>query len=263
MALKDHLREFRNRLIAAAIAVLVGAVGGWFIYDPVFAAIQEPIRHVAAQEGRRAVINFAGVASSFDLKLQGSIFLGVLITSPFWIYQVWAFITPGLKTRERRYTLGYMMVAIPLFFGGVWIAWMVLPSVVAVLTSFTPPDASNIILATDYIAFVMRMLIAIGLAFLVPVVLVAVNAAGILSGKTILKGWRITVFLVFVLAAMAAPGADAMSMFLLAAPLLVLFFAAIGICLLHDRRKAKRLAAAADETDATADTATPTDELEP
>ena len=101
----------------------------------------------------------------------------------------------------------------------------------------------------------------LGLAFLVPVVLVGINMAGIVSGRTILKAWRITVFLVFVLAAIAAPGADAISMFMLAGPLLALFFAAIGICIMNDKRRERRQARQVEETEATADIATPGSEL--
>jgi len=105
------------------------------------------------------------------------------------------------------------------------------------------------------------MVLVLGVAFLVPVVLVGINMAGIISGQTILKAWRITVFLVFVLAAIAAPGADAISMFMLAGPLLVLFFAAIGVCLMNDKRGARREAKRMAETEATADVATPGSEL--
>jgi sec-independent protein translocase protein TatC len=106
------------------------------------------------------------------------------------------------------------------------------------------------------------MILFLGLAFLVPVVLVGINMAGLVSGKTILKAWRITVFLVFVLAAVAAPGADALSMFLLAGPLLVLFFSAIGVCIFNDRRRERRAIKRAAETEATADIATPASDLE-
>jgi sec-independent protein translocase protein TatC len=100
MALKDHVRELRNRLIISGIAVLLGAVGGWFLYDPVMVAVQQPLMEISAQQGRRAEINYGSVGSPFDLKIQVSIFLGLLVSSPVWIYQIWAFITPGLKGRN-------------------------------------------------------------------------------------------------------------------------------------------------------------------
>jgi sec-independent protein translocase protein TatC len=108
----------------------------------------------------------------------------------------------------------------------------------------------------------MQLLLFMGIAFLVPVVLVAVNMAGVVRGKTILKAWRITILLVTIVSAMAAPGADAFSMFFLAVPLLVLYFGAIGLCILNDKRRDRRTSKLAAETDATADTATPLQDLE-
>ncbi|KQQ85298.1 MULTISPECIES: twin-arginine translocase subunit TatC [Micrococcaceae] len=261
MSLWDHLKELKNRLIKSAIGVVIGGIGGWILYDPLLKALAEPVNRISDQTGGLAAINFGSIASPFDFKLQMSLLIGVVISSPIWIYQLWAFITPGLTSKERRYTLGYMAAAVPLFLAGIWAGWLVVPQVVHALTQFTPEGSSSVIDARTYIEFVTRMVLVLGIAFLVPVVLVGVNMAGILSGRTILKAWRITVFLVFVLAAIAAPGADAISMFMLAGPLLVLFFAAIGVCLMNDKRRARRESKAAAETEATADVATPSSEL--
>lgn len=262
MPLKAHLKELRNRLVISGVAVLLGAVGGWFLYDPVMIAVQQPLMEISAEEGRRAEINYGSVGSPFDLKIQVSIFLGLLVSSPVWIYQVWAFITPGLKSKERRYTLGFMFAAVPLFLLGIYFGWIVLPEIVKVLTMFTPEGGVNQILATDYLTFVMRMFLSLGIAFLLPVVLVGLNFAGLLSGRRVIKSWRIVVFVVCLVAAMAAPGPDAMSMFLLAAPLLVLFFLATGISLLNDKRREKRRKEREAEVAATVDQATPLDQLE-
>jgi len=145
--------------------------------------------------------------------------------------------------------------------GGVTLAWLVLPNAVRVLTDFTPSGGSNFISAQVYLSFVLRLLLAFGVAFLLPVVLFGLNLAGILRGEQLVKSWRITVFLVCLFAAMAAPGADAMSMFYLAGPMLALFFAAIGLCVLNDRRRDRRAAKQAAETEATADIGTPGSEL--
>lgn len=261
MALWDHLKELKNRLIKSAIAVLLAAVGGWFLYDPVVASLSEPLVTIARETGRTAVLNFATIADPFAFKIQIAIQIGLVISSPVWIYQVWAFITPGLTRKERGYTLGFMAAAVPLFLAGVFVAWLVFPTVVRALLQFTPATGANNISATDYLTFTSQMLLILGISFLVPVILVGINMAGVVRGKTILKAWRIIVFLVFVLAALAAPGTDALSMFLLAAPLLVLFFAAIGLCIFNDKRRDARMAKRAAETDATADTATPGSEL--
>jgi sec-independent protein translocase protein TatC len=261
MALWDHLKELKNRLIKSAIAVLLAAVGGWFLYDPVVGSLSAPLISIAQETGRTAVLNFATIADPFAFKIQIAIQIGLVISSPVWIYQVWAFITPGLTRKERGYTLGFMAAAVPLFLAGVYVAWLVFPTVVRALLQFTPQTGANNISATDYLTFATQMLLILGISFLVPVILVGINMAGVVRGRTILKAWRIIVFLVFVLAALAAPGTDALSMFLLAAPLLVLFFAAIGLCIFNDKRRDKRLTRSAAETDATADIATPGSEL--
>ncbi|MBT8162877.1 MULTISPECIES: twin-arginine translocase subunit TatC [Arthrobacter] len=262
MALLDHLKELKNRLFKAAIAVILGTIVGFIVYQPLLAALVKPIKDLNEQHGRQAALNFDGVASSFDLMIQVSVFLGVIIASPVWIYQLWAFIVPGLHKNERRLALSFVAAAVPLFIGGVLLAWLVLPNAVRVLTEFTPQGGSNFISADVYLAFVIRLLLAFGVAFLIPVILVGLNMAGIVKGARLLKSWRITVFLVCLFAAMAAPGADAMSMFYLAVPMLVLFFAAIGVCLVNDKRRVRRQAKVSAETEATADVATPASDLE-
>ena len=261
MALKEHLREARNRLFKSGIALAIGTVAGFFLYMPVFNALTRPVLDVGNQEGRFATINFEGVATPFDQMIQVSVFLGLLMSCPVWLYQLWAFITPGLKTKERRMALGFMAASVPLFLGGVALAWILLPSAIDVLTGFTPEGSANVITASVYLAFVLRLLLAFGIAFLIPVVLVGLNMTGILPGKLIVKYWRITIFLICVFAAMAAPGGDALTMFYMAAPLLLLFGLAVGICLINDRRRAKRNAAREAAVSASADTATPLENL--
>lgn len=261
MALGEHLKEARNRLIKSGIALVLATVVGFFIYNPVLTALSEPILDLNAREGREAVLNFDGVASPFDLLVQVSVFIGIILASPVWLYQFWAFITPGLKTKERRVALSFIAVAVPLFLAGIYLSWLVLPNAVRVLTDFTPSGFSNIILVTAYITFVLRLMLAFGIAFLLPVVLFGLNLVGILTGKQILKAWRITVFLICVFAAMAAPGGDALGMLYLAAPMLVLFFIAIMLCLLNDKRRDRRRAAQDAEVEASADTASDLDGL--
>jgi sec-independent protein translocase protein TatC len=255
MALKEHLREARIRLVKSALAVVAGTVVGFFIYNPVLEALAAPIQDLNEREGRSAALNFDAVASPFDLLIQVSVFLGLIISSPVWLYQLWAFITPGLHAKERRISLSFIAVAVPLFLAGIYLAWLVLPNAVRVLTDFTPGGFTNIITVSVFITFILRLMLAFGIAFLLPVVLFGLNLVGLISGRQILKAWRITVFLVCLFAAMAAPGADAVSMFYLAVPMLVLFFAAIGLCLLNDKRRARRNAAREAELDATADSA--------
>jgi len=239
MALREHLVELRKRVVRAGLAILLGAVAGWFLYKPVFNFLTAPLAELA-KEGRPIQVNFQGVASAFDLQLKTSIWIGVIVSSPLWIYQLWAFITPGLTTKERRYALGFVAAAVPLFLAGVGLAAMFIPNAVAFFTSFTPDDGSNIIPAQDYLGFVMRTILVFGIAFLLPVVLVGLNLVGLLSGMAVLRAWRWVFVLCMTFSAVATPTPDITAMFTLATPMLLLFALAIGICLLLDRRRSRR-----------------------
>lgn len=262
MPLKEHLIEARNRIFKSALAMIPGIVIGWIIYDPLLAALTAPLVEIQKTRGINASLNFTGVTTSFDLKLQISLILGLVIASPVWIYQLWAFITPGLTKKERRYTLSYMFASVPLFLAGVYAGWIIWPNIVLAMTSFTPKGGSNIMDALDYLRFALQLTMFMGFAFLVPVVLFALNAIGLVRGTTYLKAWRFTILGVTIVSAMAAPGSDVMSMFFLGVPLLVLYFGAIGLCIINDKRRDRRKAKQAVETDSTADLATPLHDLE-
>ncbi|GAA4109558.1 twin-arginine translocase subunit TatC [Enteractinococcus coprophilus] len=239
MSLREHLRELRNRLFKAAIAIVLGTIVGFIVYQPAFTILTEPITRLSTDEAPVEVI-FSSVAQPFDIMLQVALFIGLILSSPIWLYQIWAFIVPGLKKQERRYAVGFIAAAVPLFVGGIALGWFALPQALAFFTSLTPDGTAHRVLATVYIPFVTRLLLAFGIALVIPVVLVGLNMAGILEGKTMLKHWRISVFLIAVIAAMGAPGSDIMTMFYLGAPLTLLFGLALGVALLNDRRRAKR-----------------------
>ena len=240
MSLGSHLRELRVRLTWSAGFIVVGTAVGWFLFEPVFKILQAPLLEVTKARGIEAVVNFGTVVSAFDLRVQVSIFLGVIITSPFWLYNLWAFVSPGLKTRERRFTLGFLFSSVPLFLSGAYIAWSSLPSFVIVLIGFTPEGSSNVINASDYILFAIRIVLVFGLAFVMPVLLVLMNLANLVTGKAILEGWRVAVLVIALVSALATPTADPMSMFLLMGPLAALYFIAVGIAVLNDKRRARR-----------------------
>lgn len=264
MPLKAHLIEARNRLFKSALAMLPGVVLGWILYDPLMYAITQPLRDISHDRNIVASLNFEGVTTSFDLKIQISLILGLIIASPVWIYQLWAFITPGLTKKERRYTLSYMFASVPLFLAGIFAGWTIWPNIVKALTSFTPAntESANLMKAIDYLQFALQLMLFMGVAFLVPVLLIALNSIGLVRGKTYLKAWRFTILGVTIVSAMAAPGSDVMSMFFLAAPLLVLYFGAIGICILNDKRRDRKEAKKVKESEANADVATPSKDLE-
>ncbi|HWS56985.1 MAG TPA: twin-arginine translocase subunit TatC [Actinotalea sp.] len=240
MPLRAHLVELRNRTLLAAVGLALGAVVGWFAYPAIFEALQAPVVELAAERDDPIALNFGGVAAPLDLQIKVALFAGAILSSPWWIYQLWAFITPGLTRKERWTTIGFVAVAVPLFLVGAALAWWLLPKAVWLLASFTPTDAVNLIDAQTYLGFVMRMVLAFGAAFLLPVLMVGLNMAGLVRAQTWWAGWRWAVLFSFVFAAVATPTADAISMFALAVPICLLYAIAVGVCVLSDRSRDRR-----------------------
>lgn len=260
MSLGEHLVELRKRLVRAAIAILIGTIIGWMIYDltwignlleplipgaaqalagqGTWQAISEPVFGIAEARGLdpdRIAINFTNITGAFDTQFQVSLAAGIVLSSPVWLYQVFAFFVPGLTSREKKYTFGFFFSAVPLFLAGCVAGWFVLPRIVEVMFRFVPADATTYYDAKYYLDFVIKLLLAAGVAFVLPVFLVLLNFIGVLRGMSILKGWRWAVLAIVVFTALATPAADVLSMVLLAIPMTVLYFAAVGITLWHDR----------------------------
>lgn len=242
MSLAHHLIELRNRFFISAAVIVVGLVGGWFLSDLVWNAMREPILTIVENQTRNAQINYPDITSAFDLKLRISLYIGLVLSSPVWLYQIFAFLMPGLTRTEKKYTFGFFFSAVPLFLAGCTAGWFVLPNIVNLMTSFAPSEDAAFIDATKYLDFILKLVLAVGIAFVVPVFIVLLNFAGVLSAKAILKSWRIAILLICLFTAIATPAADVFSMFLLAVPMVLLYFMAYGIAYLHDRMAAKRMA---------------------
>ncbi len=237
MPLREHLREFRTRVVLSAIGIAVGTVIGWFFYTPVFEALQAPVLEAAARDDALVTVNFSGLATALDMQIKVSVLIGVIVSSPWWLYQLWRFVAPGMKQKERRYTVGFLAAAVPLFLAGVALAWWVFPHAVEILTGFTPDGAANFLDAQMFMTFAMRLVLAFGLAFVFPVVMVALSFAGVVSSRTWLRGWRWAVMIVFVFAAVMTPTPDAITMLVMAIPMCGLYFGAIGVAALGTRRR--------------------------
>lgn len=242
MSLGDHLREFRKRLLIAAAALVVGMVLSFFFAPQIIWAITEPIRVVAERRGDGADVGlmYDTVTSAFDLQIRIAFAVGLLISAPVWLWQIWAFLMPGLTRKEIRYTIGFVAAAVPLFFVGAYVGWLIMPHLVELMAGFTPDGAANWYQAKYYYDFVLKLLLVVGVSFVTPVFLVALNLAGVMTGREIIKGWRVAIVIATVFAGAATPAADVVSMLILAGILTVLFFAAAGLSMLFDRRKRKR-----------------------
>ncbi|OJV83857.1 twin-arginine translocase subunit TatC [Microbacterium sp. 70-16] len=247
MSLGQHLGELRRRVIIAAIALVVGMVVAYFLTDWIIAAMTEPIRIVAERRGDDpdAIVRlmYSTITGPFDMRLRISFVVGIILSAPVWLWQLWAFLMPGLTRKEIRYTIGFVSAAVPLFFAGCYVGWWIMPHIVELMATFSAEGSVNLYEAKYYYDFVFKLILVVGISFVVPVFLVALNLAGIMSGKAILRSWRVAVIIAVAFAGLAPPAAELVSMLLLAGILIVLFFAAAGLSMLFDYRRSKRAAA--------------------
>ncbi|MCU1473253.1 twin-arginine translocase subunit TatC [Amnibacterium sp.] len=240
MPLVEHLIELRKRLMRAALGVLVGGVAGWFLNDLVLNALRNPLLAGGKASERFSKLNFTGITSAFDVKFEIAIVLGIVVSSPIWLYQIFAFITPAFTRTEKKYVFGFFFSAVPLFLIGCAAGWLLVPHIVELMTGFAGTQDATLVDAKTYLDFVLRLVLIIGVAFVLPVFLVLLNFAGVIRARAILKGWRIAILVTIVFTALATPSADVISMLLLAAPLIALYFGSVGVAYLHDRRVDRR-----------------------
>jgi len=250
MPLMEHIRELRNRVIKIAIIVTIGSVIGWYVYPHVFRFIEQPfcrlpatMRSVPGQTGTGGSCGHelfvTGIFDAFFLQLQISIVTGVILSSPVWLYQFWAFIAPGLYRRERRWSYYFVGAAVPLFLIGATIAYFAMTRGLQFLLGRVPHGVTPLITISTYLSYAEAMLAIFGIAFELPLVFVLLNLAGVLTHARFRKWRRMIIFLVFAFAAIFTPSPDPLSMLLLALPCVVLVEAAEVFAWAHDRRKAR------------------------
>lgn len=254
MPLREHLRELRSRLVKSAIAIVVAAIAAGFFFDQLFEILTRPyVAGVGAllDEGEdiNAELTLTGVADPFTLTLKVSLVSGIVIASPVWLWQLWAFIMPGLHDAERRWSKVFVAVAGPLFLIGIGTGYYVLPKGIEILIGFTPADVSNLISVTGYLNFVLRMLLVFGVAFEIPLFVLLLNLAGVVKGRQLGEYRAWIVIGVFVFAAVATPSTDPVSMLFLALPMTVLFMISEVLARFIDRRRGVSLESDYDKYD--------------
>jgi len=238
-----HLRELRKRVFKSALGVLLLAIVGWVFYNQIILKLAQPICGMNGELNdlkECTSLYVSGVLGPLNLQIKVALLVGVILAAPIWLYQIWAFVLPGLKKREKTLAFAFFVGAIPFFAAGVTLGYYILPVAIKVLLGFTPDNLTNLIRFDDYLDFVLRVILLFGIAFELPVFLLALNAAGALTGRAILKPWRVAVFLIFLFVAAFTPTGDPLTMLALALPLCALYFAAGGISLLIDKRREKK-----------------------
>ncbi|MEV0128972.1 twin-arginine translocase subunit TatC [Dactylosporangium sp. NPDC050688] len=261
MTLMEHLRELRTRLFRACVAILLGTIVAWFLAEPVLNFIQQPycdlmvakaIKESSTHtlpDGYKCPFVQLGVTDVLVLKLKLSLWLGLILAGPIWLYQLWAFIAPGLHRHERRWAYLFGGLAGPLFAAGAYLSFVVVSEGLIFLLNMTGPDISTTLEITRYVDFVTGMMLVFGLAFEFPLGVMLANIAGVVSGRKLLSWWRFAVFTTFVFAAIATPTADPFGMTALALALSMLYFGAVGFAMFNDRRRGRNRPSYADLSD--------------
>jgi sec-independent protein translocase protein TatC len=247
MTLVAHLTELRNRVAKALLVLLIAtAVSFWwyehglgdFIRAP-YCGLPENLRYGGDDSGGCGLL-ITDVFGGVFIRLKVSFLAGAVLSAPFWLYQLWAFITPGLKRNEKRYGIGFVAVSTALFALGAVLAYVSLAAGLRLLLGLAGDGVVIALTAQDYIGFVLSLLVAFGVSFEVPLIAAALNLVGILSYEVLRNSRRWIFFLTIVFAAFVTPTQDPFTMLLMAGPMIVLFEAAIQIARIVDRRRARR-----------------------
>ncbi len=242
MPLMEHLRELRNRLLLALLGLAVGIVIGFIYFDPIWHFLSQPYCGLQqAQQLRpgKCTLLVLGVFDSFFVNLKVAAMFGLVASSPVWLWQIWAFVTPGLYRNEKRYSMLFMGLAIPLFLAGAGLAYLVMDTGLAILLSFAPADTLTGLTIDEYLSYILVMIVIFGVSFELPLLMVFLNVIGVLPHATVAKHRRMVIFIMFVFAAVATPSTDPFSMIALAIPMVVLFALAEGFMYLRERRAPK------------------------
>jgi sec-independent protein translocase protein TatC len=250
MSLIAHLTELRNRIALSLLALLVAtAVSFWwyehglgdFIRAP-YCNLPAKFRYGGTDSGGCGLL-ILDVFGGVFIRLKVSFLAGAVLSAPFWLYQLWAFITPGLKKNEKRYGIAFVAVSSLLFALGAVLAYVSLAAGLRLLLGLAGDGTIIALTAPEYIGFVLSLLVAFGVSFEVPLIAIALNLVGILSYEVLRKSRRWIFFLTIVFAAFVTPTQDPFTMLLMAGPMIVLFELAIQIARVVDKRRAKRAAA--------------------
>ncbi|WTW92937.1 twin-arginine translocase subunit TatC [Streptomycetaceae bacterium NBC_01309] len=246
MPLMDHLRELRNRLVKALLAVMLVTIVAAFYYKDVAEFLVAPVCDLDDVSGvgndqqcGEGVLVQSGVLSPFSIMLKVSLTTGVVLAAPIWLYQLWAFLAPGLHKHEKRYAVSFVAVGAPLFAAGAWFSYTILPHALDALLGFTISDANNQIQLDEYLDFVLRMVIVFGLACELPLILILMNVAGLVTARQLIGWWRWVVMGIFVFGAVATPTTDPLTMCLLAVPITVLYVFAVLFAWINDKRRGR------------------------
>jgi sec-independent protein translocase protein TatC len=243
MTLIEHLIELRTRLFYASLAVVVGLIVGYLLSNSVYELLKEPYcslpKATDPVTGECQGFFQMSPATGFIVRLKIALWVGLIVSGPVWFYQLWAFVAPGLHRHERKWAYVFVALAAPLFAGGAVLAYVVIDKGLKFLLEAGVTGTTAQLEVESYISFVTTMILLFGVGFEFPLLLLMLNFAGVVSARRLLSWWRIVVFACFAFAAVATPDPGPFGMTLLAASLSMLYFIAVGVAFVNDRRKGR------------------------
>jgi sec-independent protein translocase protein TatC len=244
MPLMDHLRELRNRIVKAALAIAVGMIVALIFSDQTFKFLTQPFcaAKIHGMSGCNQVGDQLVVSNIFDpltLRIEVAFYLALIATSPVWFYQLWAFIAPGLYSREKKWAYIFTGTAVPLFVAGAVLAYLVMDRGLYYLLGLTPHGVGALITADSYMNYFMGMLVGFGIVFELPLIIVMLNVAGILTHERFRKWRRMMIFAIFLIAGIVNPSPDPTTMLILGGIAVALTEAAELFTYLNDKRRVR------------------------
>jgi sec-independent protein translocase protein TatC len=253
MPLVEHLRELRSRLVKAGIAIVAGVVVAFLLRNHVIGVLEDQVCGDGSINGigkataqcPNGVLTLSGPTAGITLAFKVAFLGGLCLSAPAWLYQFWAFLAPGLYKKEKRYGVGFVALATPLFAAGCALCYVFFPKIMDALlgSAFTPRGVAVQLPVDTFLTFYLRMMAVFGISFVLPLFLVLFNALGLMSGAVMAKHWRVIVLAIFIFAAIAVPTGDPIGMSVLAIPLCALYAGAVMFAKTNDRRKLRRRAA--------------------
>lgn len=242
MSLMEHLVELRSRLIKCFIAIAVGALAGWLLYKPVLSLLMDPLRDLADDPNVSDKFISFDPLEQFMLRIKMSTYLGIALAMPFLLWQIWAFIAPGLYQNERRYAGAFVGSATVLFALGATIAYFTLPQALGFLQSVGGDDVQYQYTTENYIMLILYMMLAFGVGFQFPIVVVFLQLIGLVEPQQLSRFRRFAVVIIFAVAAVITPSADPISLVALALPMVLFYEISILIGRLIGRRRRRSAA---------------------
>lgn len=231
MTLFEHLEELRKRLFKVLIAFGVGSIVAWFLYGPILEILTQPLKNLPASQQiiSRGKLIFTSPPEALFIRLKVTAFAGMVLAMPIILWQIWRFVTPGLHRHEKRYALPFVLASMLLFGAGTLLAFVSLPKTLQVLVSLAGSDFILVPRASEYLSFVLLLVVAFGATFEFPLVLIFLALAGVITSRSLRRGRRVAWVSVMAVAAVVTPTQDPFTMLSLGIPLGLMYEATILI----------------------------------